>query len=765
MIEHDTMPATPDSPPDLTSSKTSKTSSFHSSYHSNDSAIFEDANHFEEIGLDDNSGTDRLSDLAYGVTTLTLSPTAIGDKTYLPASATRFPIHISGSQLQKKRSKSDLQNIKTRPGHSQVHTSVRNVAPLDIHAKALGLMGPPSKKSTRNIASSGHLTLSLNYKRKTSPIPMNAPRCYPANGNARYSAPARSPSYMARRSSWQSNRERKTTEELERECDEEDGDDVPEDCFLQNVPISPRPPQERTPSNSRPSSRATSAERPPKPKSKVRSMGNGTPAADVERGSLRSPAASRSPSSSKSNPAGPNTSMGEFPSDHGANPGKLRAKSWTVAMSELSPETRELTEALESHASELESNPQPMRPKSSSSSFSTQSGFSVPRVKSSMAELPPLRRTNIMIDPLPPSKEKAAVLSRTRPSWLPPKDPEEERRHLKEYKRMMAMSVEAEKKKEAEVRQREVARDEVANSLQRIWEEFVLKDWDGAMKQKRTRELWWRGVSPRCRGTVWQKAIRNELELTESSYLAALRRAKDLDNKVKRGQATKEEERMGAWFEAIRLDTVNTYPELMIFQEAGPLHEALINVLMAYSMYRSDVGYVPGTHTIAALLLLNLPTPSSAFALLANSLNRSLPLAFHTRDPVATQTTYNLVLNNLMHKFPRLYTYLITTVPQAYNIQISELLEPIFTSMFTGYLGLDEVTRLWDVWVFEGDAVFVRAGIALLGAVEGKLYAADGRREVKAVFEGLSSRVGTGESSPFGGEDEWMIKVRDAGKC
>lgn len=48
-----------------------------------------------------------------------------------------------------------------------------------------------------------------------------------------------------------------------------------------------------------------------------------------------------------------------------------------------------------------------------------------------------------MIDPLPISKEKEKVLTRTRPSWLPPKDQKEEKRHLREYKKMMAMAREA----------------------------------------------------------------------------------------------------------------------------------------------------------------------------------------------------------------------------------------------------------------------------------------------------------------------------------
>ena len=51
-----------------------------------------------------------------------------------------------------------------------------------------------------------------------------------------------------------------------------------------------------------------------------------------------------------------------------------------------------------------------------------------------------------------------------------------------------------------------------------------------------------------------------------------------------------------AWFGAIRRDVKITFPELNIFQPGGPLHDDLVDVLMAYSMYRSDVGYSHGTH-------------------------------------------------------------------------------------------------------------------------------------------------------------------------
>lgn len=76
--------------------------------------------------------------------------------------------------------------------------------------------------------------------------------------------------------------------------------------------------------------------------------------------------------------------------------------------------------------------------------------------------------------------------------------------------------------------------------------------------------------------------------------------------------------------------------------------------------------------------------------------------------------------------------------------------------MGTGSLNLDNATRLWDVMVFEGDAVLVRAGVALLTSMEGRLFGAENPKEASQIIEGgLLDSVG---------EEQWMRCVRDAGK-
>ena len=112
-----------------------------------------------------------------------------------------------------------------------------------------------------------------------------------------------------------------------------------------------------------------------------------------------------------------------------------------MALSELSEDAKSLTEAFENHAI-IEEQKQEEAVQNGDSAVRP-SMDKLSRAKTSTVELPPLRMNNVMIDPLPISKEKEKVLSRTRPSWLPPKSQKEEKKHLKEYQRMMEFSLEA----------------------------------------------------------------------------------------------------------------------------------------------------------------------------------------------------------------------------------------------------------------------------------------------------------------------------------
>ncbi|KAI0466933.1 hypothetical protein F4859DRAFT_281676 [Xylaria cf. heliscus] len=718
----------PGSPPGMSSSKSSKASSLHSFHSDVGEDVSASVGHFEEIGLED----DGIShDPHHFHDSHVKSHAAPAPNPYMPSFASDLraasakhvgaEIRVQTRDLARPRMQRDVVSLtKARPVAPSLSSQFR-----DVNTQSLTLHVAHKPRPTNRTLSARSASSASTARRHRSPSPNLQPQ----------SLGPRDPNIppKPRRRSWQSNRETNSPSSAEKEFDDDDDDDdIPDGFILDNVPLSPRPASER--SSSRPVSASTSPDR--QPKERVRSIGNGTPPVAADRGSLKSPTW-RSENSTDSQRSIP------------LSPLKGRAKSWTAAISGLNAEAKALTEKLEEHADELERR---------GVSQATIRPVPKPRVKSALAELPPLRRSNIMIDPLPISKEKEAVLSRTRPSWLPPKDPAEEKKHLKEYQRMMASSIEADKKREAARRDKEKIEAKTASDCIRAWEEDVLKRWDVAIREERTRALWWKGIPPRVRGAVWSRAIGNNLGLTATSFQAALSRAAEVESRVANGNATADDERIMGWFSDMRADVEErTWTALKIFQAGAPLHQGVIDVLRAYSMYRSDIGYVTGCHTIAALLLLNLDTPASTFIALANILNRSLPLSFYAGDQGARSSVYQLLTQTLATRSPQLHRHLgdPNTMGHDWDMRLND----IFVSLFTRQLSLDDCTRLWDVYVFEGDRILIHAAVALLLEKEISLLSAQSPAEFQQVLESDSK-------PPLQGQDvdAFVRRVEDIGK-
>ncbi|KAJ5628171.1 hypothetical protein N7490_010399 [Penicillium lividum] len=672
---------TPNSPPELSGSKSSKSSSFRSSQIDGADGIFTDISNFEEIGLEDDAElkiADPSTPYARGLTGR--SPAArLPNKS--PAATTR---DLTATQKPRKRS-------PLPPIHNQINGAIR--AP---HSGASLSSRSPNRRDRRDSAStpnSGGLTPS-QPRRSRSVSPLRPPPSRSASSTSLALSPlsARAP---IQKQTWQPNR--KSVKDLEEEYHDSD-DELPDDASLWNIPISPRPTQDRPKSRGTSPSGRSPGPRPLPISHSVSDIPAEIPASNASK-------AARMRRAQRSSSAGPERGQ--------LSPRNPRAYSYNSYMSDLSEEARIITEALEHHADENGRKREDAVQNGGPREPSTES----PRPSRENIELPPLQKSNIMIDPLPISKEKEKVLSRTRPSWLPPKDQKEEKKHLKEYQQMMAQSKEIDKRKAARAASAQCEKDSTREALQNIWDEFVSPNWDRVLREPRTRELWWRGIPPRNRGAMWKRALGNELSLTDDSFTKALKRARDLRSKTEQ-EPSESNKRMLECFDAIEKDVSQAFPDLNLFQEGGPLRETLVDVLQAYSMYRSDVGYIHGLHTIAALLVLQFPTPSSAFVAMANALNRPLPVAFLTWDRGAMARTYTLASETLRYKFPRLATHLQETL----NLADEEIWEPIFRTLLTNGLDLERVSRVWDCWVFEGDRIMIRSAVAILGCLQAQLF-------------------------------------------
>ena len=427
------------SPPDLTRSRSSKSSSFHSSL--DPDGIGADDSHFEQIGLQDNDDADDI-DTAFASFSLTSSNKT--PPSSLPRRMATGKTHHYAASMGSWR---DLTGSK-RPRYPSLQEQVHGVALGPGHG---GSSTPAARRPVevaKNLSASSLSATSdaqrLSRARSSSPrqgrhtrSPLSLPNTAGSLSHQYF------PSPPSRRGSLQPNR--KSVQELEDECHDSD-EEVPDDAIFWNVPISPRPLEQRT--TSFPSARHTPSTSPGRQTSPPSNHYDGKAIALSPPSSLpmRAHASLRRDRTAPSSTVSP-----QIPSERSASPANpslrqsqlfnARAVSWTAALSELSEETQSLTEALEAHA-DREGQPHrdrmhaARRPKSRQDSDKR-------RPSASSIELPSLQSRNIMIDPLPISKEKEAVLSRTRPSWLPPKSQEEEKRHLKEYQKMMAQSLES----------------------------------------------------------------------------------------------------------------------------------------------------------------------------------------------------------------------------------------------------------------------------------------------------------------------------------
>lgn len=455
---------------------------------------------------------------------------------------------------------------------------------------------------------------------------------------------------------------RRTAKEIEQDYDSDD--EIPDEFLMDNIPFSPRPALAGSPSPDRHSTPIPS----PSPKM---------------------------------------TATTEI----------VRARSWDAALLGLSPQMQELTTKLEDHAEEVKRNSDPT--------------ILRPVINGRSVTLPPIQRGNNLIDPLPASKEKEKLMSRTRPSWLPPKCAKEEKKHLKQYQRIMNDFIAAEKRKSAEAEAYARSREEREATARRTWEMHILPKWDQAMRDSQTtRELWWNGIPANLRGRIWSRAVGNDLHLSKGSYEAALARARALETRLdaKPSKSSQHHEPTDAEITANArsrrsiasqaADIATAFPEHHLFQEGEAFHARLKDVLAAYAAYRSDTGHVRGVAGIAALLLVHLPEPSAAFVTLANLLNRPTSLALCINDRSAKERAYGRVQRAMKYKTPRLHEHLEGTL----KLPCEDYLGLLCRSLLTSRLEMAEAARVFDVLVFEGDGVIVRAVVAFLGQHESKLY-------------------------------------------
>ncbi|EKM54442.1 uncharacterized protein PHACADRAFT_96833 [Phanerochaete carnosa HHB-10118-sp] len=197
-----------------------------------------------------------------------------------------------------------------------------------------------------------------------------------------------------------------------------------------------------------------------------------------------------------------------------------------------------------------------------------------------------------------------------------------------------------------------------------------------------------KGIPKSLRGMIWQLMSASKDPELEQTYLKLLKESSPHEKAISR-------------------DLGRTFPHHAFFTDGhGIGQENLFNVLKAYSLYDTEVGYCQGLPFVAAILLLNMPD-EEAFCLLVR-LMHSYDLRGHflPEMPKLQQRMFDRLVEEVL---PVLHVHFIRQ-----GIKSSMYCSQWFLTMFSYKFPLDVVFRIYDNVLASGVEALFSFSLCLL---------------------------------------------------
>lgn len=265
------------------------------------------------------------------------------------------------------------------------------------------------------------------------------------------------------------------------------------------------------------------------------------------------------------------------------------------------------------------------------------------------------------------------------------------------------------------------------------WVNSIIPAWKKKRKTARVRTLVFRGIPANVRGRAWQCAIGNPLNVSEELFIVLKDRAVkgreeymkgrdtlaladgDLGGHGGQAEGLMESERSA--HKAISLDLPRTFPDLSFFHAEGSHYEnALRDILEAFLYLKPEVGYSQGMSFLAAVLLLYMD-PYEAFSCFANMLLYKSCFLHFFRIKMPEVRCYLMVHERLLsEEMPSLHSHF-----KRHDIEPDLYMINWVMSLYCRALPLDLVTRIWDLYVLDGDVAIFRAALGILRMFMSKL--------------------------------------------
>jgi hypothetical protein len=256
--------------------------------------------------------------------------------------------------------------------------------------------------------------------------------------------------------------------------------------------------------------------------------------------------------------------------------------------------------------------------------------------------------------------------------------------------------------------------------LKKKWMNDILPYWIEKRTTYEVRKLAGKGIPTALREQIWMLATDNRLCLTKAifemlrtkgrEYLAdlgrsTLREHSDTPLRASSGSPLKQPvDKLGS-IKMIDLDLPRTFSNHAIFRQNSPLYSSLREVLATFAHYRPDIGYVQGMSYICALLLLHMDE-FKAFVVFANLICQPSLLPIYLLDDIQVNGRMSVFSTMFKETLPKLHKHF-----EGEGVHPKMFFFEWLLTLYTKALDFDLVSRIWDLFFFEGPFVIYRTAI------------------------------------------------------
>uniref|UniRef100_A0A1I8AF71 Rab-GAP TBC domain-containing protein n=1 Tax=Steinernema glaseri TaxID=37863 RepID=A0A1I8AF71_9BILA len=262
----------------------------------------------------------------------------------------------------------------------------------------------------------------------------------------------------------------------------------------------------------------------------------------------------------------------------------------------------------------------------------------------------------------------------------------------------------------------------------------MLKTWNGEQPPSaKVCERVWKGIPESVRQVAWMQLLgvrTMKAQAREYMYRDLLKRARLLSKDIKQ----------------IDLDINRTYRDHVDFRRRYDLKQrSLFNVLAAYAMFNTEIGYCQGMSQIAALFLMYMDEEDAFWSLHSLMVNKKYHMHGFFAPGFPKLQRFQAHYEKVLHShLPRIKKHLDKAgIPPIY-------LTKWWFGCFLDRVPFSLALRIWDVFLLEGDSILIAMAYTIM-----KMH----RKTIKNLdIEAFMNFIQTDLSVNFGYPDDEVME-------